>query len=617
MNNSTLSGNTTTEDGGGIFNRNGTLIVTNSTLSGNYNGGNIYNAVGTLTVNNSILVGDPEYDCSGNGCGTLSSYNLIGGAPQLAPLAYYGGPTQTMLPLPGSPAICAGSAPLDPASLTTDQRGFPRLNTSYTGYSASTPCLDLGAVQTNYQSVQFTNAGTNGYSGITGMVVSTPAAPVVSVTENGQNIGAVPVTLNVTGGTPTVTGYGPVTTVAGTGAQFPSLTVSPGGTYTLGASLAITSSVTISNTAALTIDTPATVMSLTSTSASGTYTTTAAINITVNFSKTVNVTGTPQLALNSGGTASYTSGTGTSALLFTYTVASPDSTAALDASSTAALKLNGGTITDASAAAANLTLPTPGTPGSLSASETIVINTTQYTLTIAASPSADGTVQASPTSTQNVTPSLPAGTYLSGTNVTLTATVSSNLYKFSKWTGTTASTSNPLMITMSSSVTETANFVANTVGVTVATSPAGLLFSVDGTSYTSTQMFTWNVGSKHTLSTTTPQRQVPGVDYENPTWSDSGAISHTVTASPSTTAYTVTFQVYYQLTTAASPTAGGTVSPAISSFYQAGSVVSLTASPKSGYAFKNWTGNVAKPTSASTTVTMTAPETVTANFAKK
>jgi hypothetical protein len=151
-----------------------------------------------------------------------------------------------MLPLPGSPAICAGSAPLDPAGLGTDQRGFPRLNTTYAGYSASTPCLDLGADQTNYQSVQF--GSLSGYSGTAGYAVSTPAAPLVSVTENGQNTGAVPVTLNFTGGpTPTtVTGAGPVTTVAGSGAQFPALTVRPAGDYTLGASLTIVGSVAIS-----------------------------------------------------------------------------------------------------------------------------------------------------------------------------------------------------------------------------------------------------------------------------------------------------------------------------------------------------------------------------------
>ena len=346
--------------------------------------------------------------------------------------------------------------------------------------------------------------------------------------------------------------------------------------------------------------------SVTTTSPSGTYTTGAVIYVSVNFSKAVTVTGTPTLALNSGATVNYSSGSSSSSLVFKYTVASPQSTAGLDVSSSSALS---GTIQDSSSVAANLTLPTGNATG-------IVINTTQYTLTIAASPSADGTVKATPTSTQNVTPPLSAGTYLSGSMVTLTATASSTLYKFSKWTGTTASTSNPLIITMNSSVSETANFVANTVGVTIATSPPGLSFSVDGTSYSSTQTLTWTVGSKHTIATTTPQR-VTGISYENPTWSDGGAISHTVTASVGTTSYTATFEVYYALTTVASPSAGGTVTPSLGGFFPAGSVVSIQASPKSGYTFKNWTGPVANATEASTTVTMTAPETVTANFAKK
>jgi hypothetical protein len=69
----------------------------------------------------------------------------------------------------------------------------------------------------------------------------------------------------------------------------------------------------------------------------------------------------------------------------------------------------------------------------------------------------------------------------------------------------------------------------------------------------------------------------------------------------------------YLLTTAANPASGGAVSPATGN-QKANAVVTLTATPSAGYVFSNWTGPVASSTSASTTVTMNAAETVTANF---
>jgi hypothetical protein len=118
-----------------------------------------------------------------------------------------------------------------------------------------------------------------------------------------------------------------------------------------------------------------TVQSLSSTTANGTYGVNAVISIAVTFSNSVTVTGAPQIALNSGGTARYSSGSGTSVLTFTYTVAAGQASARLDAVSTASLTPNGGTILGAGALAANLTLPTPGAAGSLGANANIVINT--------------------------------------------------------------------------------------------------------------------------------------------------------------------------------------------------------------------------------------------------
>ena len=68
----------------------------------------------------------------------------------LAPLGNYGGPTQTMIPLPGSTAICAGLISQIASGITFDQRGFGDTNIVYPGYSVDGPCVDAGAVQTDY-----------------------------------------------------------------------------------------------------------------------------------------------------------------------------------------------------------------------------------------------------------------------------------------------------------------------------------------------------------------------------------------------------------------------------------------------------------------------------------
>jgi hypothetical protein len=106
---------------------------------------------GVTTGTNNIISGNvtngSEDDCDGSGCpanGTAG--NIVGVPPLLAPLGNYGGPTQTMPPLPGSPAICAGLIADIPAGVTTDQRGFPRTTT----YGSNPPCVDSGAVQTHY-----------------------------------------------------------------------------------------------------------------------------------------------------------------------------------------------------------------------------------------------------------------------------------------------------------------------------------------------------------------------------------------------------------------------------------------------------------------------------------
>ena len=73
--------------------------------------------------------------------------------------------------------------------------------------------------------------------------------------------------------------------------------------------------------------TPPTVSSVTATA--GDYDAGKVLTLTLNMSEAVNVTGTPTLTLNDGGTASYVSGSGSSALVFSYTVGAGQNTAAL------------------------------------------------------------------------------------------------------------------------------------------------------------------------------------------------------------------------------------------------------------------------------------------------
>ena len=170
-----LSGNQSTESGGGIQAQNTQLIVRQSTFSGNHaiSGGAIYTAGGTMqmiqstvaantavvragglmlmefnesSLTQSIVADNNASSAPDAFVSSITSIQLIGpnlirtpivnvtnsvtgpapitSAPLLAPLGDYGGPTQTMPLLPGSPAIDQASV-LNPA-LTTDQRGFPR-----------------------------------------------------------------------------------------------------------------------------------------------------------------------------------------------------------------------------------------------------------------------------------------------------------------------------------------------------------------------------------------------------------------------------------------------------------------------------------------------------------
>ncbi len=233
---------------------------------------------------------------------------------------------------------------------------------------------------------------------------------------------------------------------------------------------------------------------------------------------------------------------------------------------------------------------------------------TQYQLTTQASPPADG----------SVTPAL--GQYFaSGATIAVTATANAN-FQFNDWTSTggtfdstTSASTNFHM--PAAATTVTGNFIPASVQITITTSPANLLVSVDGGPFTAAPLVeSWMIGSPHAIATSSPQSGGTGVQYAFSSWSDGGAISHAIIVPSTPTTYTASFATQYQLTTAVNPIVGGSVTPTSGNFYTSGTVVPLTATANPGFTFTNWTGNVASSTSASTSITMTAPQSVTANF---
>lgn len=130
-------------------------------------------------------------------------------------------------------------------------------------------------------------------------------------------------------------------------------------------------------------NTQPTILGVNSSTADGSYSAGDTVSITVQFSEAVDVTGAPQLTLETGtqdAIANYTSGSGTDTLTFTYQVAAGETATDLDYTATNALALNGGTIGDAAGNAASLTLPSPGAGNSLGANKNLIVDTTAPTL---------------------------------------------------------------------------------------------------------------------------------------------------------------------------------------------------------------------------------------------
>ena len=177
--------------GFGLLNDYGTATLIACTVTGNQNQGlaNYYsNGTGTITLTDTIVAGNTSGNAAADIGGlapqdVTGTYNLVGTGgsggltndgtnvldvsdPGLAALGDYGGSTQTVALLPGSPAIGAGTAV---SGVTTDQRGLP----------LDSPTPDIGA----FQSQGFTLTAV----GATSESVAPGASVTLAVTVSANN----------------------------------------------------------------------------------------------------------------------------------------------------------------------------------------------------------------------------------------------------------------------------------------------------------------------------------------------------------------------------------------------------------------------------------------------
>lgn len=211
----------------------------------------------------------------------------------------------------------------------------------------------------------------------------------------------------------------------------------------------------------------------------------------------------------------------------------------------------------------------------------------------------NGSVTKNPNNTQ----------YLSGTVVALTAVPNAGA-TFVSWSGDLSGSTNPQNITMSSNKVVTATFttaVCYTLNTSVIPSNAGSVNASPGP----------NCSGKYGSGTTIDLTATPNSGFAFSSWSGiSGSTNIASFVISSNTSVTATFVPCFTLTTNVSPGGSGSVTVNTAANcgtqYKQGTVVSLTASPHSGYTFSSWNG--ATGSTAAGTVTMNGNTTVTANF---
>ncbi|MBA7562980.1 hypothetical protein ES708_04633 [subsurface metagenome] len=184
-------------------------------------------------------------------------------------------------------------------------------------------------------------------------------------------------------------------------------------------------------------------------------------------------------------------------------------------------------------------------------------------------------------------------------------------YRFVEWIGDVADpNSASTTVTMNDLKTVTAKFIRQySLTITEGVPPKG------GTTDPPSGMQIYDDGD------IVPISAAPAVNYRFDNWTgDVGSVADTNSASTTVTitgniSLTPNYVRQYTLTMAVNPEGSGTTTPPLGdNKYDEGTVVNISTTPALGWSFVEWIGAVADPSSASTTVTMDADKTVTANF---
>ena len=378
-------------DGIQVFNASGPAVQVNNNIVADAVGPTVNesgislntNVTGVSATNNIIY--DVANPIVNSGTGNTTSPNAINQTGYVNPNVSIGSYNAS---LGGSASLAAFMAAADNQSMTTwnpaytaaaadsyIQAGFSTSGTPPTTTSTGSATTSTGSATTSTGSTTTSTGSTTTSAGPTlTSIVETPATGDL----NAGKIVTLTIKLSeavtVAGGTPTLTlndgGTATYSSGSGSNALTFSCTVAAGqNTSDLMATAVNLNSATIKDSAGTTanlsltgltqsgpqIDTTApTISSLVESPSTGTLSPGSIVTLTVKMSEAVTVSGgTPTLTLNDGGTATYSSGSGTDALTFRYTVGAGQNTSALSAT---AVNLNSATVKDGGGNAANLSL---------------------------------------------------------------------------------------------------------------------------------------------------------------------------------------------------------------------------------------------------------------------